>query len=396
MNYKLSYDFDSQFNCGIIRFNDKSVLMDFKDLFSIINFNKNFIYFDADDKDYPFYLRHHQKITYLEYLFKYDPSNIEYVFKNNNKFDLRRENIIIYHKFHKKIAEKYNIIDFKLGHFSETGTDAYVMKNPIWKIIENEKEYWLMYCEKDTIIKLCQKSLDKIKEYENTKNKENKITFFKLQNGYTMASNNLYIHQIITCCYGNGKGTSSVSVDHIDQDPLNNTWENLRIATRNEQEQNSKGIKPGTKRERKHNAQNLPDGITQEMIKKYVVYYKDYADKEKTQVREYFRVESHPKLDKLWSTTKSCKITIQEKLLQANKIVDDLENDIYPEKEVSGLPKYVSLIVSRGKPHLVFEKRLDDKRLNVKMVLPEEYDLQEQLGMLNEKVIEKYGKKMKE
>ena len=126
------------------------------------------------------------------------------------------------------------------------------------------------------------------------------------------------------------------------------------------------------------------------MIKKYVVYYKDYADKEKTQVREYFRVESHPKLDKLWSTTKSCKITIQEKLLQANKVVDDLENDIYPEKETA-LPKYVSLIVSRGNPHLVFEKRIDDKRLNVKMVLPEEYDLQEQLEKLNEKVKDKYG-----
>jgi hypothetical protein len=276
-----------------------------------------------------------------------------------------------------------------LGHFFDVGNDAYVMKNPMWKIIENDKEYWLMYCEKDTIIKLCQKSLNKIKEYEN-KNEGNKITFFRHNNGYICSTTKLFIHQIITSCYGNGKGTSTVSVDHIDQDPLNNTWENLRIATRKEQEQNSKGIKPGTKRERKHNAQNLPDGITEEMIKKYVVYYKDYADKEKTQMREYFRVEKHPKLDKLWSTTKSCKITIQEKLLQANKVVDDLENDIYPEKEVSNLPKYVSLIVSRGKPHLVFEKRIDDKRLNVKMVLPEEYDLQEQLEILNEKIKEKY------
>jgi hypothetical protein len=39
---------------------------------------------------------------------------------------------------------------------------------------------------------------------------------------------------------------------------------------------------------------------------------------------------------------------------------------------------------------LVFEKRIDDKRLNVKMVLPEEYDLQEQLEILNEKIKEKY------
>jgi len=75
--------------------------------------------------------------------------------------------------------------------------------------------------------------------------------------------------------------------------------------------------------------------------------------------------------------------------LQANKIVDDLENDINPKKETA-LPKYISLIVSRGKPHLVFEKRIDDKRLNVKMVLPEEYDLQEQICLLNEKIKKKY------
>ena len=233
--------------------------------------------------------------------------------------------------------------------------------------------------------------LDKIEEYENNFNSNKKITWYKHQNGYILCSSSLYIHQIITGCNGNGKGTSTVSVDHIDQDPLNNTWENLRIATRKEQEQNSKGIKPGTKRERKHNAQNLPDGITQEMIKKYVVYYKDYANKEKTQLREYFRVERHPKLDKLWSTTKSCKITIQEKLLQANKVVDDLEKDIYPDNEDDTMPKYVSLIFSRDKPHLVFEKIVDDKRLNVKMVLPEEYDLQEQLEILNAKIKDKYG-----
>jgi len=390
MNYKLSYDFNSQFNCGIINFNDKYILIDFKDLFSIINFDRNFIHYYPEDKDYPFYLRHHQKISYLEYLFKFDFSNIEYVFKNNNKFDLRRENIIIYHNFHKKIAEKYNIIDFKLGHYIDTGTDAYIMKNPVWKIMENNKEYWLMFCEKNTIIKLCQESLNKITEYEKD-NDRNKLTFFKLQNGYIMGSNNLYIHQIITGCYGNGKGTTNISVDHIDQDPLNNSWENLRIATRKEQEQNSKGIKSGTKKERKHNAQDLPDGITQEIMKKYVVYYKDYADKDKKILREYFRIESHPKLDKLWSTTKSNKITIQEKLSQANKVVDDLENNIYPEKNEHVLPKYVSLINTRGKQHLVFDKIHSDDRLNLKMVLPEEYDLQEQLEKLNEKVKEKYG-----
>ena len=44
----------------------------------------------------------------------------------------------------------------------------------------------------------------------------------------------------------------------------------------------------------------------------------------------------------------------------------------------------------RDKPHLVFEKRIDGKRLNVKMVLPSEYDLQEQLKIFVEKIKSKY------
>jgi hypothetical protein len=50
MNYKPSYDFDSQLNCGIICFDQQSVLMNFKDLFSIINFNKNFIYYNPNER----------------------------------------------------------------------------------------------------------------------------------------------------------------------------------------------------------------------------------------------------------------------------------------------------------------------------------------------------------
>ena len=192
-------------------------------------------------------------------------------------------------------------------------------------------------------------------------------------------------------CYGNGKGTTNISVDHIDRDPLNNTLVNLRIVTRKEQELNSKGIAPGTKKERKTNAKDLPKDITQNMLKKYVVYYQEWLDKEHTKQREFFKVEKHPKLDKIWTTTKSNKISIQEKLAQANKIIDDLEKNIYPEKNEPILPKYISLIVMREKPHLVFEKRMDDKRLNLKMVLPDDYDLRDQLSIIDKKIIKKYG-----
>jgi hypothetical protein len=218
------------------------------------------------------------------------------------------------------------------GHVNNKGRYANSVKNPLWKVKdENNNQIILMYCEKKTICKLCPVSYQKILDYEKNINNGKKMTWTKLVNGYIM-SNSLFIHQIITNCYGNGKGTKNISVDHIDRNPLNNTFTNLRIATRKEQEQNSKGITEGTKRERKTNAKPLPNGITQEMMKKYVVYYHEWLNKEHTRSREFFKVEKHPKLDKIWVGKKSNKISIQEKLKEANNIVDDLKNDIYPTK----------------------------------------------------------------
>lgn len=81
------------------------------------------------------------------------------------------------------------------------------------------------------------------------------------------------------------------------------------------------------KRERKHTAQSLPPGITHNMMKKFVVYYREmmYLKNGKTQPREYFKVESHPRLNKPWVSSKSVKISIIEKLNDANQVVADLE-----------------------------------------------------------------------
>ena len=385
---KPKYSTNEKLMCGVIEYNSKIYLVDLNDKDRIINFNKNFVFVNETDI-YPSYCYNYKRFSYLDFIFNYNQETVYFIFKNDNHCDLRRNNVEIYHIYHKNISQKYEIIEYMRGHYLTMGQDANLMKNPIWRIKENEKEYILMYCEKDTICKLCPESYQKILDYENNSNNRNKITWFKLQNGYIMGSTNLYIHQIIMGCYGNGKGTKNVSVDHIDQNPLNNTLRNLRIATRKEQEQNTKGIKDGTQRERS-SKKDLPDGITYEMFKKYVYYNREFYNKEKTKEREFFRVE-HPKLDKPWATTKSEKVSILEKLAQANKVVDDLENDIYPEKGEPTLPKYVSLVVTREKPHLVYEKRIvDGKRLNIKMVLPEEYDLHDQLAILNEKIKEKY------
>lgn len=383
------YGTDEELDCGTINYGNKLYFVDHKDKDKIINFNKNFVFITSENEDYPSYSYNYKRFTYLDFIFNYNNESVYYKFKNNNKNDLRRCNVELFHFYHEVIAKKYNVIEYIIGHYLTIGQDANIMKNPLWIVKENNNEYLLMYCEKNTICKLCIKSYQQILDYEQKINK--KLTWYKHQNGYILCSLNIYIHQIITGCYGNGKGTKNISVDHIDQDPLNNTWDNLRIATLYEQQQNTKGIKEGTKRERKHSAKDLPEGITQEMMKKYVVYYNEWLDKEHTKQREFFKVEKHPKIDKPWTTTKSAKVTILDKLNQANKVVEDLENNIYPEINEPILPKYVSLINFREKPHLVYEKRVDGKRLNIKMVLPKDYNILEQIEILNEKIKEKYN-----
>jgi len=382
---------DTELLCGVLDFNGKKYNVDFEEFNKFAKFDKKFSFLNEYDK-YPSYLHNYKSSSLLEFLFDYSSSNITYSFKNNNEYDLRKTNIEFFHKFHNEVNTKYKVIEYLQGHYSRLGTDSYVMKNPMWKVLnEKNEEQMLMYCEKDTLCTLSNESYAKIIEYEKKSNNGNKLTFYKQQSGYISSNIGLFIHQIIMGCYGNGKGTKVISVDHIDQDPLNNSFNNLRIATRLEQEQNSKGIKEDTKRCRKSNAKPLPEGITQDMMGKYVNYYHEYVDKEKTKSREFFKIEKHPKLDKHWMTSKSNKVSILEKLASVNKVVEDLKKDIYPINNESELPTHITIKVERNKPHIIFDKRTDDgKRLTLRMVLPDEYVLSEQLHIFKGKIKTKY------
>jgi hypothetical protein len=88
------------------------------------------------------------------------------------------------------------------------------------------------------------------------------------------------------------------------------------------------------KRNRKHSAQSLPKGLEHHMMKKYVVYYREWIDRQHSREREYFKIEKHPDLKKGWTSSKSCKITIFDKLAAANKIIDDLEEKKKKEMEM--------------------------------------------------------------
>ena len=254
-----------------------------------------------------------------------------------------------------------------------------------------------MYCEPNEYCELCPTSYQKILDYEATHNNGEKLTWYKTTNGYISCHNNVFIHQVIMETWGNGKGTGIVSVDHLDRNPLNNRYDNLRVATLQEQQKNSKGTADdGSKRERKHSARALPAGITQDMMMKYVVYYHEWLNTEHTKSREFFKVE-HPMLEKPWMTSKSEKVPLLQKLEHANNVASDLEKGIFPDAtssaatETVSLPKYISLIVMREKPHLVYERRHDGVREVLRMVLPANYTIEDEIAKLREKVEAKYG-----
>jgi hypothetical protein len=279
------------------------------------------------------------------------------------------------------------------------GTDSGKEKNPLWVVHDkNNLESIFMFCEPESIVQLCKSSYEKIEEYEINHNNGNKITWHLLTNGYVMGSCcMLFIHQIIMDCYGNGKGTGNVSVDHVDRNPLNNRLDNLRIATREEQQMNSKGIMEGTKRERQHQARSLPEGITQNDLPKYVTYNVNVWDKEKNKTRDFFRIEGHPLISpRIWESSKSMNVSIEDKLNSTIEMLKNLDNGIVPEVQKS-LPTHVQISKGAdGRHSLIYDNR---KSKQTKRMLiddigfdpSDEEQRHKQLYILNHHVERAYG-----
>ena len=296
------------------------------------------------------------------------------------------------------LKTKYTVAGFIDGTLKKSNK----INNPIWVVLENNQYYLLLLCsDLKTITKLCFESYNKILNFEKEINNDKKIKWNVSTNGYICGSvlniGVLYMHQIIMNYYRHGAGTSELSVDHIDRDPYNNTLSNLRLATCKEQNNNQKGVIPGTKRDRQRSARDLPEGILQEDMPKYVTYNVNIWDKEKNKTREFFCIERHPLLyPKVWEGTKSSKVSIQDKLIQIKKILENLNNGILPKYVERGLPKHVYFTIIRNINCLIYDNR-NTKHTKKLAIKDETFDInniekrEKQLYILNHRVMKTYG-----
>ena len=89
---KPKYDINAKENFAKIIYNTKEYIFDINDFLLILNYDKNFNFYNINDI-YPSFKRHNNNITFLEFLFIFSENNVYFIFKNNNIYDLRRNNV---------------------------------------------------------------------------------------------------------------------------------------------------------------------------------------------------------------------------------------------------------------------------------------------------------------
>jgi hypothetical protein len=263
--------------------------------------------------------------------------------------------------------------------------------NTLRDAIQIEEGLWEMPCRKGKTTLLDKESVERLRAFEEENGPQR---FYVNGGGYATANpSKLYLHQIITGFYGNGHGIKKGSVDHIDRDKLNNRFTNLRIATFEEQHTNRKGVLPGTKCARQKGACDLPEGITQDMLPKYVVYSNSCYNKEKQSYRERFYIDRHPKLDGRYICSTSSKtVSIEDKLKEIIEKLRALESGTYDEIYCRERKYPVGIFVKeyRKTPHFVLDYRGKTTRYNLRMKICASRSEEEEYERFREKVAAKY------
>lgn len=211
-----------------------------------------------------------------------------------------------------EIIEKFKGHECDKGRFiGKIFNEYYLVKN------ENNDEFYVMFCSDNSYFYFSKQNINLIKNY----------TWYKMKNGYiaTMIKINnkkktQYLHQLI-CKSEYGDESNTKSVDHINRNKNDNRIENLRWATQSEKNSNI------NKRARKKSAIPLPEELKVKELPKFVCYYKEIYNKETGKLKEFFKIEKHPKITKSISSTKSMKVDINEKYQEILNKLKELDNN---------------------------------------------------------------------
>ena len=407
--------------------------------------------FIFNKEDNLWYYKNYKSLIKLFDLFYPDNKNTEILFLNNDINDYRQQNIKIIkdnkynnlfpepNKYIIELKNKKDIIEesivilqYGIPNIISEGRYSGEYRNMYWKVINNNEDiYYLMHIKTDIYTKISIKDINKLLIFKNRR-----PTWRLFQNGYiacaiTCDINNhelssssnqkinhisdidtpidinekqkvYYLHQVIMDLHDEDLTDYTRTIDHINHDKLDNRSENLRIVDMSVQNSNR------DKSERRCDAIDLPDGIIQSDLPKYIVYRKEILNKETNRYREYFYICNHPKL-KRWETTKSNKVSNKDKLNMAIQKLNNLElsDELQSDNELSQsdnelsesdtiknnnkliLPLYINLVTLRDNKHFIYDNKQKDFRYNLTMILKSD-NLKNELKIFIDKINKKY------
>ena len=387
----------SSINQDYILINDiiKVDINQYNILLRLKNFSKDNLEFNKSDKLW-YYNKYKTKEDLINILFKNDNvTRFKFINKDINDYRTTNIKIIIDDKYKDKFnpPKNYTILDEGTSVLIKEGACSGEYRNMYWKVKDNDLSYYMIHIKDDIYTKISINDIEKVLLFKNIR-----PIWYLQSNGYIATTihhnkkqTNYSLHQLILDVHEVDLTSFERTVDHINQDKLDNRTENLRLVNMSVQNSNRDKVS------RRVDAIELPEGIKQEDIPKHIVYRKEILDKETGKFREYFYICNHPTFTQHWSSSKSNQITIKEKLKQAKLKIQEINGLIskFQYNKESGnnkkvdLPTYITLVKQRDKYHLTFDARLEHKRYNFKSVC-KTTNVQDELNKFIPNVNKKY------